>query len=1366
MKILRVWPLLAVFGILASSRPSVAQVPGGYVQVNGYGMQDSNQHLVTDATISFCPVNNQGVPISFNLADYGQATDRCVTALVTNGGFTTLIAEGAQTNPQNVCFNVTVIDNVSGNSILGPGYNCVQPSGYPTYQSVVGPYAWCTALSLGSYGGKCNFDLYVPDLGALAIQQPGIQGPPGPMGTLNFRGNWTASTPYALNDGYSNSGSLYVVKTAYTSGSAFGSTDTSNTVQLSTGLPLSGGTVTGPIVLPGNPTASLQAAPKQYIDNNLSTEISRAESAEAAALQLSPAAAQTVTQPANTNVAYAGGGTGTFDLSAMPQFKAPVVAGYTTTASGQLGHDSTNHNWHLYANGADNIIPLFPSASPPNTGHVAGFLKTGNAWTLQDLGASPTLSSLGGLAASNNLSELAASPGVARGNLGLGSAATHASTDFDAAGAAANLMPGMTLTGNVAITAQSAGSGYSGTGTCAINGGTYTTQATCTAMVTGGGLAFEISNPGVYTVAPTSLTFSGFTYTAGSAASATVALAQAVSLPANLALGGFTCPPGLLDATACFQGMAFYDGTIGPGQYQIPAASLFASLPWNPVYMVTDGATPCDTNVGGGNYTVPVYSDGAAWHPMTPCSGGGVTVSPGQVANIAEQDNLSTSISVKSVRPGATGVVPTSKKILPDCATGWNGSALTPTKANSGELGDRYCDTADQSAGEGAGGPTESVPTYTTSGAGTCPSSTCPISTNLGGGSGSPTAVTAEYGLTTYDSVCDTSPPATPVAGLAPAPCVAGSGALFSQTTPSLTADENTSTLLPTHWPTTTTVCNADHFYEDVYFLVPTFTGNKRLEFDKNVECGGNYYSIGMAYNFGTSRFDFLPGNSGGFGGHNGSASGCAIWCPMYYAPVGGGSILSTMPLTAGHWIHLRGFYHRSSNLATQGTQANPNFFYDEVDLADLGSSGTGADVLSRYNLIDPNNSNKSPSGYNGPAGSPAIDLQWQLYSNAVSSTASVEVENDTFTIYSLVAGSGGGGSGFFEQSTDLGELDFDGSSLSTDTDTSDGSTIATVGTPTQIASDVQSGAGAMQCTYQSGGCAEKATFSGAQNLLYTRFYINPTTLTTDTCTSGCTARIFQLNNGAGTVFHIYITDGSGTITAWNDAWTSGAGAQSCTVTTTALTVAATGAWPFLDFYWTEGSSTSTGAWTVLWNGNTPADANCSQTAVNTGYTGTYTGATYAELGYITDGGTAKDWVLGFDDWGITDAAEPLYNGFIGQVTLNTNVLTYQPYMSGVTSDGANGLIVEANLAVGGGLNQVATNAFASQCTMSSATTCATPAVHAYNSQPICEANPAAAVYTGGSAYCTQNLTTGVVTVTAPTSNSLKWNVITIGNPN
>lgn len=63
-------------------------------------------------------------------------------------------------------------------------------------------------------------------------------------------------------------------------------------------LPKAGGTMTGPIVLPGNPSTSLQAAPKQYVDaettraegaettltTNLAAETTRAEAAEALGL--------------------------------------------------------------------------------------------------------------------------------------------------------------------------------------------------------------------------------------------------------------------------------------------------------------------------------------------------------------------------------------------------------------------------------------------------------------------------------------------------------------------------------------------------------------------------------------------------------------------------------------------------------------------------------------------------------------------------------------------------------------------------------------------------------------------------------------------------------------------------------------------------------------------------------------------------------------------------------------------------------------------------------------------------------------------------------------------------------------------------
>jgi hypothetical protein len=80
---------------------------------------------------------------------------------------------------------------------------------------------------------------------------------------------------------------------------------------------------------------------------------------------------------------------------------------------------------------------------------------------------------------------------------------------------------GATAKFGVIIGSQTPGSGYSGSWSCAVNGGTYTSAASCSATVSGGGLVFAITSAGVYTAAPTSITFSGGSYTAGTPASVT-----------------------------------------------------------------------------------------------------------------------------------------------------------------------------------------------------------------------------------------------------------------------------------------------------------------------------------------------------------------------------------------------------------------------------------------------------------------------------------------------------------------------------------------------------------------------------------------------------------------------------------------------------------------------------------------------------------------------------------------------------------------------------------------------------------------------------------------------------------------------------
>jgi fibronectin-binding autotransporter adhesin len=82
--------------------------------------------------------------------------------------------------------------------------------------------------------------------------------------------------------------------------------------------------------------------------------------------------------------------TGTPDASGATQFKLPVGASFATAANGEQGYDTTNLNWHVWQNAADNFMAVFPVASPPTSGHVAGFLKSTNSWSLEDLGALPT----------------------------------------------------------------------------------------------------------------------------------------------------------------------------------------------------------------------------------------------------------------------------------------------------------------------------------------------------------------------------------------------------------------------------------------------------------------------------------------------------------------------------------------------------------------------------------------------------------------------------------------------------------------------------------------------------------------------------------------------------------------------------------------------------------------------------------------------------------------------------------------------------------------------------------------------------------------------------------------------------------------
>ena len=105
-------------------------MPTGYTTVSASYLQDATGTPITNATISFQPVDNKGNPLSFRAGGTsGQVISQPVTATVTAGAFSLSLADTTLTTPANVGYAVTVKDNITGKSLLGNGYGCVQPSG-------------------------------------------------------------------------------------------------------------------------------------------------------------------------------------------------------------------------------------------------------------------------------------------------------------------------------------------------------------------------------------------------------------------------------------------------------------------------------------------------------------------------------------------------------------------------------------------------------------------------------------------------------------------------------------------------------------------------------------------------------------------------------------------------------------------------------------------------------------------------------------------------------------------------------------------------------------------------------------------------------------------------------------------------------------------------------------------------------------------------------------------------------------------------------------------------------------------------------------------------------------------------------------
>ena len=146
----------------------------GLTTVSATNCVDSTGTKIVSATAYFQPCNNAGQAISFELGGGGQVSKQPVVVGVSEGAFTVNLADTSQTNPKNVGYLVTMVDNNTGNQLLGPGY-IIQPS-----------------------GATFDFDTFVPSVPPISMIQVGPQGPPG---TLSLSGGATVADGLTVTGG-------------------------------------------------------------------------------------------------------------------------------------------------------------------------------------------------------------------------------------------------------------------------------------------------------------------------------------------------------------------------------------------------------------------------------------------------------------------------------------------------------------------------------------------------------------------------------------------------------------------------------------------------------------------------------------------------------------------------------------------------------------------------------------------------------------------------------------------------------------------------------------------------------------------------------------------------------------------------------------------------------------------------------------------------------------------------------------------------------------------------------------------------------------------------------------------------------------